>query len=208
MMIKVCGMRESDNIRQIEKLGIDMMGFIFYPPSSRFVAEKPDYLPQKAKRVGVFVDAPTDFVYIRAKKFNLDLIQLHGNESPDYCTEIKTLLPQIKIIKAFSIANQEDPKKTHNYQTVADYFLFDTPTKLKGGSGQTFNHKLLDLYDGNTPFLLSGGLSLENQEETLKINHPMLVGYDLNSRFETQPALKDPLKIKLYINRLKQQSTI
>ena len=87
---------------------------------------------------------------------------------------------------------------------MADYFLFDTPTKLKGGSGQTFNHKLLEQYEGETPFLLSGGRSLENQEETLRIKHPMLAGYDLNSRFETQPAFKDPLKLKLYINRIKQ----
>ncbi|MDY3063902.1 MAG: phosphoribosylanthranilate isomerase, partial [Bacteroidaceae bacterium] len=182
----------------------DMMGFIFYPPSSRYVAEKPDFLPQKAKRVGVFVDAPTDFIYIRAKNFNLNLLQLHGNESPDCCAKLKTLLPHIKIIKTFSIASREDLEKTHNFKAVADYFLFDTPTKLKGGSGQTFNHKLLEQYEGETPFLLSGGLSLENQEETLRIKHPMLAGYDLNSRFETQPALKDPLKIKLYINRIKQ----
>ena len=197
-------MRDPLNIRQIDNLGIDLMGFIFYPPSSRYVAEKPDYLPQKAKRVCVFVDAPTDFIYIRAKNFNLNLLQLHGNESPDCCAKLKTLLPHIKIIKTFSISSQEDLEKTHNCKAVADYFLFVTPTKLKGGSGQTFNHKLLEQYEGETPFLLSGGLSLENQEETLRIKHPMLAGYDLNSRFETQPALKDPLKIKLYINRIKQ----
>ena len=203
MIVKVCGMSDAVNIRLAEQLNIDWMGFIFYPPSPRYVERRPDYLPQRQRRVGVFVNADEAFILSRISLFGLQLLQLHGHETPRQCRSLREATG-LSVIKAFSVKSAADVALTRHYEGAADYFLFDTPTKLKGGSGQTFNHKLLEQYEGETPFLLSGGLSLENQEETLKIKHPMLAGYDLNSRFETQPALKDPLKIKLYINRIKQ----
>lgn len=195
-------MRQADNIRQVEDTGIDWMGFIFYPPSPRYVRQRPDYLPIKAKRVGVFVDADTDFIVTHQREYQLHMVQLHGKETPSDCRRLKELMHHIEIIKAFGIGSIADLNNVADYEGVADYFVFDTATKLKGGSGKTFNHSLLDHYKGHTPFLLSGGLSLDNQTETIAFHHPQLIGYDLNSCFELQPGIKDHTKIKQYINNL------
>ncbi len=206
LITKVCGMRQADNIIEVERLGVDWMGFIFWPPSKRYVDSKPSYLPVRAKRVGVFVDADMDFIISHTNDFKLDVIQLHGNETPDMCLKLKGLFPTVKIVKAFGIDSRQTLLRTTDYEGVADYFLFDTATKLKGGSGKTFDHSLLDDYNGKTPFLLSGGLSLDNQPQTMAFTHPMLAGYDLNSRFETQPAVKDISLLRQYINNLAQQT--
>lgn len=195
-------MRQADNIRQVEDTGIDWMGFIFYPPSPRYVRQRPDYLPLRAKRVGVFVDADTDFIVAHQREYQLHMVQLHGKETPSDCRRLKELMPHTEIVKAFGIGSIQDLAKVADYEGVADYFVFDTATKLKGGSGKTFNHSLLDHYEGHTPFLLSGGLSLDNQTETIAFRHPQLIGYDLNSCFELQPGIKDHTKIKQYINNL------
>lgn len=206
MTIKVCGMRQADNILEVENLGVDLIGFIFYPPSPRFVSEKPAYLPMRAKRVGVFVDAGTDFILSHTNDYQLDFIQLHGKETPTVCKELKRLMPNIKIIKAFSVSDRQSFLQTADYEGAADSFLFDTATRLKGGSGQVFDHCLLDNYKGHIPFLLSGGLSLENQPQTMTIRHSMLIGYDLNSRFETLPAVKDTAKLRQYLANLCAQA--
>lgn len=203
MIIKVCGMRHAQNIREVEALGIDLMGFIFSPRSKRYVAERPEYLPAQCKRVGVFVNADIQFITQHVSDFGLDYVQLHGAETPDQCRQLRKLCPHAGIIKAFSIKNSQSLLPTAQYEGLADYLLFDTPTVLDGGSGRTFDHTLLSHYTGHTPFLLSGGLSLDNLEQTLQFSHPMLAGYDLNSRFEIQPALKDPLKLKQYINTIR-----
>lgn len=199
MLLKVCGMREAHNISDIESLGIDWMGFIFYPPSSRYVSEVPSYLPSRAKRVGVFVDAEIDFIRERIESFDLDYVQLHGKETPEFCTTLKAQFPTIGIIKVFSIKDAQSLADTALYEGLANYFLFDTFCKEKGGSGRTFDHSLLADYKGHTPFLLSGGLSLDNAREIMHFSHPMLAGYDLNSRFETAPALKDTALIREFI---------
>lgn len=197
MVIKVCGMRLGSNIREVEALGVDWIGLIFYPLSPRYVATMPDYLPLKAKRVGVFVDESTTTICQRATDFGLHLVQLHGNESPAQCLELKAAMPNIGIIKALGIENAESLHRTGPYEQcgAVDYFLFDTYCSTKGGSGHTFNHHLLQHYRGHTPFLLSGGLTPNSSLPT----HPMLVGYDLNSRFETAPAVKDPQLIKQFL---------
>lgn len=197
-------MRQADNIREVERLGVDWMGFIFFPPSSRYVDSKPSYLPERAKRVGVFVDADMNFMVSRASEFGLDLIQLHGHEAPSVCERLKEVCPNIEIIKAFGIGGEQALPPTADYEGLADYLLFDTATKLAGGSGKTFDHSLLDAYSGTTPFLLSGGLSLDNQPQTMAFSHPMLAGYDLNSRFETQPAVKDARLLQQYLNNLRR----
>lgn len=206
-IIKVCGMRLADNILEVERLGVDWMGFIFCPSSPRNVDRKPAYLPTRAKRVGVFVDADMDFIMSHINDFQLDIIQLHGSETPTVCRTLKEFFPNVMIVKAFGIDSEQRLLHTADYNGTADYFLFDTATKLGGGSGRSFDHSLLENYNVTTPFLLSGGLSLDNQSQTMALSHPMLAGYDLNSCFETQPAVKDIFMLKQYMDNLARLSS-
>lgn len=205
MIVKVCGMREADNIRQVDTLqGVDWMGFIFYPPSSRFVAEVPAYLPQHNKRVGVFVNATCDDILEQQKAFGFDMIQLHGNESPDFCKELSSHLKTGRqLIKMIAITSSEDLDKTHLYEDCVDYFLFETKCKGYGGSGQQFDWDILQHYTGKTPFLITGGIGVEDAEKVKAFQHPQFVGIDLNSRFEKAPALKDITLIDKFIKQIK-----
>jgi len=204
MMIKVCGMRDADNIRQVEALGVDMMGFIFWPQSSRYVGERPSYLPVHAKRVGVFVDEDPERICRIAHEYQLDYIQLHGHESPETVSRLSSLISSrstlhSSLIKAFNIATAEDFCQTKPYEGIVDYFLFDTKGKSVGGNGEKFDWNVLDAYSGNTPFLLSGGIGPDDAERLKAFHHPRFVGIDLNSRFETKPAYKDIQKLKEFI---------
>ena len=198
-LIKVCGMRDADNIRAVEALGIDWLGYIFWPKSSRYVAERPAYLPTKAKRVGVFVDADPADVRQHVADYCLDIIQLHGHESPE-C--VKSLHGLAKIIKAISVSTRADIALSKQYDGLVDYFLFDTKCKTVGGSGEHFDWSVLDAYDGETPFLLSGGIGPDDAERVLAFHHEKCVGIDLNSRFESEPGLKDIQKLKSFIEQL------
>ncbi len=198
MIVKVCGMRDAENIREVEALGIDLMGFIFWSKSSRYVSEKPDYLPTKCKRVGVFVDEDIEVVKKIAQDYALDYIQLHGNETPDYCA----LLKGHKLIKAFNIATAEDFVKTKPYEGIVDYFLFDTKGKSVGGNGTKFDWSVLDDYHGTTPFILSGGIGPDDAARIRSFHHPQLAGIDLNSKFEDAPALKNIQKLKTFLEQL------
>jgi phosphoribosylanthranilate isomerase len=204
MIIKTCGMRDADNIRAVSELGIDWMGFIFWPPSSRYVSEKPSFLPTRQKRVGVFVDARIEEVKSKADEYALDLIQLHGSESPAFCEWLKANSRQ-QLIKAFNIATQEDLEQTIPYEGLVDYFLFDTKAKMVGGNGTQFDWSVLSAYQGNTPFLLSGGIGPDDAEKVRNFHHPQLAGIDLNSRFELSPALKDIEKLKQFITEYNEQ---
>jgi phosphoribosylanthranilate isomerase len=198
MMIKVCGMREADNIRDVESLGIDMMGFIFWPKSSRYVSQRPDYLPKRVKRVGVFVDEDPEKVKRLAGDYSLDYIQLHGQESPSYIFQLRGL----HVIKAFNISTAEDLIQTQPYEGLVDYFLFDAKGKSVGGNGEKFNWDVLDAYQGNTPFLLSGGIGPDDVTNVKAFHHPKCIGIDLNSRFELSPGLKDVAKLKEFMYNL------
>ena len=204
MIIKTCGMRDADNIRAVSELHIDWMGFIFWPPSSRYVSEKPTFLPTRQKRVGVFVDARIEEVKSKADEYALDLIQLHGSESPAFCEWLKANSRQ-QLIKAFNIATQEDLEQTIPYEGLVDYFLFDTKAKMVGGNGTQFDWSVLSAYQGNTPFLLSGGIGPDDAEKVRNFHHPQLAGIDLNSRFELSPALKDIEKLKQFITEYNEQ---
>ena len=195
MMIKVCGMRDAENIRKVEALGIDLMGFIFWLKSSRYVSERPAYLPTRCKRVGVFVDEDIETVKRIADEYALDFIQLHGHESPQYCAQLNGL----KMIKAISVSGRDDIATYKAYEGLVDYFLFDTKCPSVGGSGQQFDWKVLSAYDGNTPFLLSGGIGPDEAKRVKAFNHPKCVGFDLNSKFEAEPALKDIQKLKTFL---------
>ena len=192
-------MREAENIRDIEALGINWLGLIFWPKSSRYVSERPDYLPQHVKRVGVFVDENLDTVRKKADDYALDLIQLHGSESPDY---IRALKAPSSIIKAFNIATAHDLEQTKEYEGIVDYFLFDTKGPSVGGNGVQFNWDVLKDYHGKTPFLLSGGIGPEDAERIHAFHHPQCIGIDLNSRFELSPGFKDINKLKQFIQAL------
>ena len=204
MIIKVCGMRDGDNIREVEQLSIDWMGFIFYPKSSRYVSEVPAYLPTKCKRVGVFVDASTDEIIKKIHDFSLDMIQLHGNESPEQISHLSPLTNHLSIIKAFNIATTEDLKSTASYTGLADYFLFDTKGPSVGGNGEKFDWSVLSNYEGDTPFLLSGGIGPDDAERILDYHHPKCIGIDLNSQFELAPGLKDVTTLSRFLNKIDQ----
>ena len=199
-LIKVCGMREAENIRAVEALGIDMMGFIFYPKSPRFVDELPCYMPSQAHRVGVFVNEEKQTVQTYADRYDLNYIQLHGQESPEYCKSLKA--NGAKLIKAFSIARSKDLQGIEAYDGICDYVLFDTKCKQYGGSGEQFDWEILKDYRGITPFLLSGGIHAFSAPALNVFQHPLLAGFDINSRFELRPGLKDVARIKAFLTDL------
>ena len=198
MIIKVCGMREAENIREVEALGIDLMGFIFWEKSSRYIIKRPAYLPTKCKRVGVFVDEDIESVKRIADDYALDYIQLHGHESSDYCAQLQGL----HLIKAISVSSRNDIATYKTYEGLVEYFLFDTKCPSVGGSGQQFDWSVLSAYDGSTPFLLSGGIGPDDAERIKSFHHPQCIGIDLNSRFELAPGLKDVIKLQAFIKEL------
>ena len=226
MIIKVCGMREPENIRAVEELGVDMIGFIFVPQSKRYVRMissnagiLPDYADERQNetsaagknaplRVGVFVDDMPQNIITRIYNYNLDYVQLHGDESAVMIDNLRRSVdPDIhkglKIIKAISVASENDVKRWREYEGHADMLLFDTKGDEAGGNGRHFDWELLNAYDGNIPFLLSGGIDIDDALEIRKINNPMFAGVDINSRFETEPAVKDVEKIRNFIRLLK-----
>lgn len=188
-LIKVCGMRNDANIEAVEALGVDLMGFIFYPKSPRYVASRPQYMPTGVDRVGVFVNESEATIVERIAEFGLDYVQLHGGESPQFCTLMRE--HGVKVIKAISVASRDDMQRVEEYDGVCDVLLFDTKCDGYGGSGESFDWSILADYMGATPFMLSGGIGLDNIGELVKFDHPKLMGYDLNSRFESAPAMKD-----------------
>ena len=234
MMIKVCGMRDSENIRAVAELKVDLMGFIFYPKSPRYVQMissqagiLPDYSEERLqkmkkreteetknteltypRKVGVFVDDMPQNIVTRVYNYNLDYVQLQGNEQPVMLDNLRRTLdpdihPGIKIIKAISIKSKDDIRRWRDYRGTADMLLFDTQCSGYGGSGERFDWNVLEDYDGDIPFLLSGGIGPDDAERVLTFHHPMCVGIDLNSRFETEPGIKDVARLKAFIDILR-----
>ena len=195
-------MREAENIREVEQLKVDMIGFIFYPKSPRCLYELPAYMPVKAKRVGVFVNEDKKEIEIFADRFSLDYIQLHGNESPEYCHSLRAT--GLRLIKAFSIARRKDFENIGTYEESCDYFLFDTKCEQHGGSGNQFDWSMLNSYKGKKPFLLSGGINQYSPPTLKELRHPQLAGFDLNSRFETKPGLKDVERLRHFLEELRK----
>ncbi len=196
-------MKVTANREAVEKLPVDLLGFIFYPSSKRYVGENPQSgLFNSAKpKVGVFVNENAFKILALARQFGFEWVQLHGNENPKTCQILK--YQGLKIIKVFNVNENFEFAKTKPFKGIADYFLFDTKTNLPGGSGKKFNWKILEKYNGTTPFLLSGGIQPEDVEEIKKIDHPQLAGVDLNSGFEKEPGLKNIEKLKEFIEELK-----
>ena len=224
LKIKVCGMRDADNIRAVAALDIDFLGFIFYPQSPRYAqkavpetelmtntataSRRNGMVMRKPQRVGVFVDETPQAIIAHIHNDQLDYVQLHGHELPEMIDHLKRAVisdnhHSLKVIKAFSISKPDDLLQTKAYEGVADLFLFDTPTESYGGSGKKFDWQMLQAYDGHTPFLLSGGIGPEDIDRIHKFEHPQCIGIDLNSRFETVPGIKDVEALRRFTEKLR-----
>ncbi|MDR1381715.1 MAG: phosphoribosylanthranilate isomerase [Tannerella sp.] len=202
MLIKVCGMRDPENLRRLEALDVDLAGFIFYPKSPRYVSPEGGIPETGKKKAGVFVDEQPETLLGIAARYRLDYVQLHGNESPRTCEALRTA--GYSVIKVFPVATEADLRRTADYPSCADYFLFDTKCVGYGGSGRRFDWSLLDEYRGNTPFLLGGGLTPDCADDIKRLNHPMFSGIDLNSGFETSPAMKDIVKLNGFVREIRR----
>ncbi|MCK5637993.1 MAG: phosphoribosylanthranilate isomerase, partial [Flavobacteriaceae bacterium] len=156
MKLKICGMKYPDNIKSVATLQPDYLGFIFYEKSKRNFDGIIPEIPNQIKKTGVFVNATKEFILEKVKRYNLKVVQLHGNESVSFCKEMRQ--NNIEVIKVFSVGEVFDFDQLKVYENVCDYFLFDTKGKEKGGNGITFNWKLLDNYSSNKPYFLSGGI--------------------------------------------------
>jgi phosphoribosylanthranilate isomerase len=200
--LKVCGMRETKNIAALSALQPDYMGFIFWAPSRRYVSEATPTLNKGIKKTGVFVDASLDYIQNTIETHQLQAVQLHGGESPQYCKLIQGF--DVEVIKAFSIKDKFDFTTLTPYQDCCNFFLFDTKGALPGGNGYTFDWRILNDYPAKKPFFLSGGIGLENTAQIkalLKTDLP-LYAIDVNSKFETAPGVKEIEKITQFKNEL------
>lgn len=195
MKLKICGMRDKNNIREVSAIGVDYMGFIFYPKSPRYVGDNFEMpvLPSSIKKVGVFVNAATDEMKRKSKDLGLDYLQLHGQETIEQCSELTQ--NDIRVIKVFSIDDHFDFELTKPYKGVAEFFLFDTKGKYYGGNAATFNWQILEAYDQEVPFFLSGGIGPDNIGEIDKLKDMNLHAIDANSGVEINPAMKDIPKV-------------
>lgn len=211
--LKVCGMRDTLNIQQLYELNPDYMGMIFWKPSKRYVNSTiPQPTNGKTKLVGVFVDEGIENIIDIVKKYHLSAVQLHSNESVEFCKELRNEFAKqeldIEIIKAFSVGESFDFKPLKAYEAFCDYFLFDTKGELPGGTGKSFSWKLLSAYKLQTPYFLSGGIS-ENHIDDLNAFFKSeasthCVAIDINSKFELNPSLKDIEQLKRFKARLFQ----
>ena len=192
-------MRETENIRDLMAVKPDFMGMIFYPKSSRYIEQVPQ-TTITAERVGVFVNEEISVIQQKAEEFEFNTVQLHGDESIADASLLKSL--GFKVIRVFSVTDQLPMAEMKQYQSEVDYFLFDTKTPHYGGSGQKFDWAILNQYDLDTPFFLSGGIELEDLEAIKKLDIPQLYAVDINSRFEVAPAVKDIEKIKAFKRQL------
>ena len=201
--LKICGMRETENILQVASLSPDYMGFIFYSKSPRFVGENfviPDQFPAIIKRVGVFVNERVEDMLAKRDKHRLDMLQLHGDESPDVCEVVRR--SGTKVIKVFSVDDKFDFESTIPYKNVVDYFLFDTKGKYYGGNATPFDWRVLERYDQNIPFFLSGGLNPENISGIHDLKGMNVHAVDVNSGVERSPGIKDPALVGRIANVL------
>ncbi len=196
-------MKYTENRQQVEKLDVDFLGFIFYPPSKRYIGQTPEtgLFQSEKPKVGVFVDENAFEIMGLAKNLGFEWVQLHGKENPQTCQMLKR--QGLKIIKAFSVDENFNFATTEAYEKVSNFFLFDTKTKLHGGSGEKFNWQILEKYEGHIPFFISGGIGPDDAESIRKIKHPKLTGVDLNSGFEDEPGIKNIEKLRKFIDEIK-----
>ena len=195
-------MNNSENILEIAKLKPDFLGFIFWEKSARYFDGIIPNLPKSIAKVGVFVDASVNEIMSKVIVHNLEFIQLHGNESAEFCKNVKSKLSENKIIKAFAIDSEFDFAILKEYALVCDYFLFDTKGKLPGGNGTAFDWNLLKNYSLDTPFFLSGGIGLQDIKKIKEFKNSVVsnkcFALDVNSKFEINPGLKNEKELSLF----------
>jgi len=204
MKIKVCGMRDQNNINSVAQIPVDILGFIFYAKSKRFVGDDFNItFPANTLKTGVFVNETIENILSLEQRYSLDFLQIHGDESADYCNELagKT---KAQVVKAFQVYEEFDFTLLKAYQPYCNYFLFDTKCSTYGGSGKKFNWSVLDKYTLNTPFFLSGGIGEDDAEIIAGFKHPQLFALDLNSKFEIEPALKDVAALKRFVEKVRK----
>lgn len=208
MKLKICGMKYPENILEVGGLLPDYMGFIFWKKSARYFDGNLPELPQSIKKVGVFVNASIEEILEKIEKHDLQAVQLHGDESVEFCENLKKKLPNlIDVIKVFSILDTFDFAILNSYENVCDFFLFDTKGKLPGGNGTTFDWDVLKKYPSTKPFFLSGGIGVEEMDavnEILKTNLPVYA-VDVNSKLEIEPGLKNTQLCKNVINHVQKK---
>lgn len=199
-------MTDFEQLKTLEELGIEFAGLIFYEGSKRFVSNKlEDQKSQirnlQIKRVGVFVNARTEDIKEKVKEYGLSYVQLHGDESPEFCEEIKKFIPVIKAVRI----NDETKllNELRDYEEACDYFLFDTDSKHYGGTGKKFDWQILESVAIAKPFFLSGGIGLQDVAEINAFDHPMLYAIDINSKFEISQGIKDLKQVEAFIQNLK-----
>lgn len=201
MRIKVCGVRDPENISALMQLPVDMMGLFFHEKSPRCVderdADRINALSLTIPKVGVFVDASPRVVLKKIERFKLQLVQLHGQESPNFCRILRS--KGIPVIKAFRVMTIEDLKTCSLYEDCCDYFLFDTPDTILGGSGVKFDWKILSTYTRTKPFFISGGITPEDASIINHLDFPQLFAVDLNCGFEIEPGIKDIDSIRKFL---------
>lgn len=200
MIVKVCGIQSKNNINQISK-DINMVGLNFYKFSARYVVHDEHVystIPSEVERVGVFVNEDYKSILSLTKKYKLDYAQLHGDESIAYGA---SLAKDTKVIKVFRIKSGDDLSQISDHD-YASYYLFDTHTAAYGGSGLKFDWKAIGDYDGNIPFLLSGGIGQEDVDNIMSVDHPLFKGVDINSKFESSPGEKNMNSVYEFINQL------
>jgi phosphoribosylanthranilate isomerase len=206
MKIKVCGLKDTANILAVAGLNPDYVGFIRYDGSPRFSVELTGstlaQLPLNVIKTGVFVNESEEVIDAAIVTYGFNAIQLHGDESPEFCRKFKG---KVEVLKAFGIDNNFDFDQLDAYTDAVDFFLFDTKTTSYGGSGLTFDWTLLDRYQMDVPFFLSGGIGLDNLADIKNIKHKAFYGVDLNSRFETEPGIKDVEKLREAFNVLNRK---
>jgi phosphoribosylanthranilate isomerase len=205
MKVKVCGLKYFENISQIAKSKVDYIGFIFYKGSPRYIENELDFdevrqIPKTIEKVGVFVDQSVYSILNTVAHYDLDLVQLHGSESPKECEELRSY---VKVIKAFRLNESFDFSILNEYENKVDFFLFDSVGENYGGNGQSFDFNILKDHKSNTPYFLSGGIDLRSLKSIGNTDIPKPYALDINSKFELEPGLKDVRKIKLFIDQIK-----
>lgn len=200
MRVKVCGMRDPVNVKELEKTGPDYLGFIFYEGTKRCVDSKNPIRSDRLKSVGVFVNSDVHFIEEMIDAWELQLVQLHGDESPEFCAAIREL--DVEVIKAFAVDQDFDFSKTDPYLHVTDYFLFDTKGEKYGGTGIVFDWDILKQYRGARPFFLSGGIHPGMVNAVKEFDHSMLHAIDINSGFEDRPGMKNIKKVEKFLHEI------
>ncbi|WP_300596949.1 phosphoribosylanthranilate isomerase [Niabella sp.] len=204
-LVKVCGMTQLQQVTQLVALGVDYAGFIFYAPSPRYVGDKIDPAALKQltgiKKAGVFVNAPVEEVLEKIAAYGLDMVQLHGDESPEYCSR---LAGTAELVKVFRVAGDEDiVLMTNPYAEVTDAFLFDTKAAAYGGTGKKFDWSGLQAAQLERPYFLSGGIGPDdvNALQAFLKDHDVYA-LDVNSKFETVPGIKDMELLEDFLSEL------